>query len=166
MHGLPAEDLAGEGVLFAGPRPVLFAGTLLDNATGFDANRIDAALAAAAELGLAGDISRLADGWETSVSSGDRRLPEGVRQKVSLVRVLAARPRVLVLDHPSGALDRASDAALIEALQARAGQITMLIATPRPSVRRIAARRLFAAGGALREVPISDAPAPLKEPKA
>lgn len=166
IHGQPAAEVAGSAVLFAGPRPVLFSGTLLDNATGFDANRIDAALGAAAELGLASDVSRLADGWETVVASGDRRLPEGLRQKLSLVRVLAAAPRVLVLEHPSGALDRESDALLIAALEARAGQTTILMATPRPSVRRIARRRLFAAGGALREMVPGDTPAPLKEPTA
>jgi len=158
IHGRDAAELAGAAVLFAGARPFLFAGTLLDNATGFDPHRIDAALTTAAELGLAADISRLADGWETEVASGDRRLPEGVRQKLSLARVLAARPQVLVLEHPSGALDRESDAMMIEALKARAGSVTILLATPRPSVRRIAGRRLFAAGGTLTEQPLTEMP--------
>jgi len=158
IRGSDAAEAAGGAVLFAGPRPFLFAGTLLDNATGFDPHRIDAALATAAELGLAADISRLADGWETQVASGDRRLPEGVRQKLSLARVLAAEPPVLVLEHPSGALDRESDMMMIEALKARAGRMTILLATPRPSVRRIAGRRLFAAGGDLTEQPLTEVP--------
>ena len=76
IHGRDAAEMAGAAVLFAGARPFLFAGTLLDNATGFDPHRIDAALTTAAELGLAADISRLADGWETEVASGDRLLPD------------------------------------------------------------------------------------------
>ena len=47
---------------------------------------------------------------------------------------------------------------MIEALKARAGSVTILLATPRPSVRRIAGRRLFAAGGTLTEQPLTEMP--------
>lgn len=151
-HG--AARVAGRAVLHAGPRPLLFTGTLLDNATGFDPDRTDAALAVAAELGLAADISRLADGWDTAVAMGDRRLPEGLRQKVALTRVLAADPPVLVLEHPSGALDHEGDAALQAALAARTGRMTLLFASPRPSVRRLAGRRLVATDGGLVAAPL------------
>lgn len=158
VGGHPAARVGGRAALFAGPRPTLFSGTLLDNATGFDPDRIDAALAVAAELGLAADISRLAEGWETAVGPDDLRLPEGLRQKLSLTRVLAADPPVLVLEHPSGALDHAGDAALQAALAARAGRVTLLLSTPRPSVRRLARRRLVATGGSLAEIAPDAAP--------
>jgi ATP-binding cassette subfamily C protein LapB len=131
--------------------PVLFHGSLLDNVTMFEEGAaIDRALETAAALGLDVDVNRLPGGWDTQVAEGiGHELPMSVRQKVTIVRALARRPRVLLLDESNSALDGAADARLRDLLAGARGRMSVVMVTLRPSIQRVADRHLVLHAGRL-----------------
>jgi putative ABC transport system ATP-binding protein len=86
----------------------------------FPASQLEAAREIAARLGLAASL------FQSPVT----RLSTGERQRLGLVRALALRPRVLLLDEPTGPLDPVSSAR-VEALlrEALGGGLALLLVT-------------------------------------
>jgi len=102
-----------------------------------------AALAVARELGFVDE----AKGWPIA------RLSTGERLRLALVRALMVRPKVLLLDEPTAALDPASVRA-VESLigaQVKAGLAVLWVTHDMEQARRIGERRLVVSGGAVRE---------------
>ena len=145
-------------IALVGQNPVLFSGTLLENLTLFEeSDAVDRALTAARALGLDEDVHRLPGGWDTRVAEGIvDTLPASLRQKVAIVRTLARKPRILLLDESNTALDSGADARLRGALSAMAGETTIIMMTLRPSFQRLADRQLMLSAGKLRS--LEDAP--------
>ncbi len=84
------------------------------------------------------------------------RLSSGERQRFALLRLLANRPAVLLLDEPTANLDAHSAARVEELLgryrtDARAG--VLWVSHDPEQIRRVARRHLRMAGGQLREAP-------------
>lgn len=90
-----------------------------------------AALALAGRLGLAAaDLGRRFD-----------RLSEGNMQKVSLIRALSRRPRLLLLDEPFRGLDAAASSGLLELIKENGRDRAVLISSHSPDLLRAAAGR-------------------------
>jgi len=81
------------------------------------------------------------------------RLSTGERLRIALVRALIIRPKVLLLDEPTAALDAASVAAVesLIATRIRAGLAVLWVTHDAGQARRIACRQLVAEAGSVRE---------------
>jgi ATP-binding cassette, subfamily B, bacterial len=110
--------------------PVLFSGTVADNIRygrpGASRAEIEAAAAAANALEF---IERLPHGFDTFVGERGMTLSGGERQRVSLARAFLKDAPVLILDEPTSAVDTASEAVIVDAMERlMAGRTTFMIA--------------------------------------
>lgn len=81
------------------------------------------------------------------------RLSTGERLRLALIRALMVRPKVLLLDEPTAALDPSSVAAVesLIATRVRAGLAVLWVTHDAEQAKRIAHRRLMVEGGQVRE---------------
>lgn len=127
---------------------VLVTGTILENMTMFDASLNEAALHIASQLGLDGVVSGMKLGYETQLDEGNAQtLASGVRQIISIVRILAHNPSVILFDEANLSLDMAGDRLLLNYISQLKGLCTIVLITPRPSWFVMADRVLNIANG-------------------
>jgi len=112
--------------------PVLFSGTIASNLRWGDQAATDEALLAAASTAQATEvIDRKDAGLAEPVEQLGRNFSGGQRQRLAIARTLARRPRILILDDSSSALDFATDAALRRALRRDCADATCLVISQR-----------------------------------
>jgi ATP-binding cassette subfamily B protein len=110
----------------------LFARSVLENVTlGRDGVGRAEARAAAATAGIAEEIERFAQGWDTVVGERGFTLSGGQRQRVALARALVGRPPILVLDDVFASVDAAKEEEIIANLARAAAGRTVLLMTHR-----------------------------------
>jgi ATP-binding cassette subfamily B protein len=96
-------------------------------------------LTAAARLAQADDFIRdLPQGYETVVGERGATLSGGQRQRVALARALAPRPRLLLLDDATSAVDPATEARILRALAQRLSETTTVLVASRTSTIALA----------------------------
>jgi len=131
----------------------MFEGSLLDNASVFDAHRVDRALSTAKSLGLGDFVSRMPRGWDSPVGDmATDSLPPGYRQRIAIVRALSNQPNIVLIDDPTSNIDSEGDAVFHRFLEAIKGKITLVIVSQRPSYLRLADKTLYLSGSQLTEV--------------
>ena len=106
----------------------LFADSVRENVTlGEEVD--DEALHSAAAIAHAADfVDRLPEGWDTVVGERGVTLSGGQRQRLALTRALLRRPRVLVLDDATSAVDPVIEAAILADLRASLATSTLVVA--------------------------------------
>ena len=85
------------------------------------------------EARLSDLISELSEGVETVIGDRGIRLSGGQRQRIAIARALYFRPEVLVLDEATSSLDNDTEAAVMEAIEALHGKVTMIVVAHRLS---------------------------------
>jgi len=127
--------------------PFLFADTLRENVTlGAPVSEADLAEALVVAQ-VDGFIGELPSGVDTEVGERGVSLSGGQRQRIALARALVRRPRLLLLDDATSALDPTTEARILNALGTTLGGVTTLIVATRPSTIALADEVVYLAGG-------------------
>ncbi|MGW4841083.1 ABC transporter ATP-binding protein [Nocardia brasiliensis] len=123
-----ASELRGAiGVVF--DDPFLFSDTIAANIALGRPDATDTEIRAAAKSAAADDfITELPDGYDTVVGERGLTLSGGQRQRIALARALLARPRILVLDDATSAVDAITEAAIFDTLPDQDGRTTLILA--------------------------------------
>ena len=108
----------------------------------------DAELERAARLARADEfINALPDGYDTRIGERGVSLSGGQRQRLALTRALAQRPRLLILDDATSAVDPSVEAEILRALATADLPSTVLLVAYRPSSIALADEVLFVEDG-------------------
>lgn len=120
--------------------PFLYSSTIRDNIT-MGAAATDEQVTHAAELAQADEfISELPEGYDTVVGERGLTLSGGQRQRIALARALFARPRVLILDDATSAIDATTEARILTGLRTELTDVTVLAVAHRQSTLDLAER--------------------------
>ena len=112
---------------------ILFAGTVKENIVYGNPSADDEQIIGAAEAaGVHKFIIDLPDGYATENGEAGQRLSGGQRQRISIARALVGDPAVLLLDEPSGSLDRQAEEELRTTLIDLAKEHTVILVTHSP----------------------------------
>ncbi len=128
-------------VIFVPQDPVLFDVSLRENLLYGNAAATDDELDQVAHLAqLETLIHKLPRGWDEPLGPRGNRLSGGERQRVALARALLQRPKVLILDECTSALDAFTERRLLEALESFLQNVTTIVISHRPFPTRWADR--------------------------
>ena len=108
----------------------LFSGTIWENLRWGREDATDAEMEEACRMACADEfISRMPDGYDTHIEQGGANVSGGQKQRLCIARAILRRPRVLILDDSTSAVDTATDAKIRSALrQALPGATKLIIA--------------------------------------
>ena len=113
---------------------VLFSGTVLENLRWGDPNATEEECRQACRVACADEfISRLPDGYQARVERDGANFSGGQKQRLCIARALLKKPKVLILDDSTSAVDTATDAQIRQALREELGETTKLIIAQRIS---------------------------------
>jgi len=119
----------------------LLRGTVADNITLGDPAFTDAeVLQALALAGAKTFVEELPEGIATDIGTMGAKLSGGQRQRISLARALIHKPKLLLLDEVTSALDDASEAEICQNIKALSGSLTIVAITHKPAWTLIADR--------------------------
>ena len=108
----------------------LFSGTIRENLRWGREDATDVEMEEACRMACADEfISRMPDGYDTHIEQGGANVSGGQKQRLCIARAILRRPRVLILDDSTSAVDTATDAKIRSALrQALPGATKLIIA--------------------------------------
>ena len=113
---------------------VLFSGTILDNLRWGDKNATDEECIRACKLACADEfIDRMPDGYNTYIEQGGNNVSGGQKQRLCIARALIKKPKVLILDDSTSAVDTATDAKIRKAFAEEIPGTTKIIIAQRVS---------------------------------
>ena len=113
---------------------VLFSGTILDNLRWGDANATEEECVRMAKLACADEfIQRFPDKYNTWIEQGGSNVSGGQKQRLTIARALLRKPKVLILDDSTSAVDTATDAKIRKAFREEIPGTTKIIIAQRIS---------------------------------
>ncbi|MDR0905002.1 MAG: ABC transporter ATP-binding protein/permease [Oscillospiraceae bacterium] len=113
---------------------LLFTGSIADNLRWGDENAGDEMIVSAAKIACADDFVRaFPNGYETVLGQGGVNLSGGQKQRLSIARALVRRPKILILDDCTSALDATTESRVLGGLRGNAPGTTVLLISQRIS---------------------------------
>ena len=111
---------------------VLFSGTILDNLRWGNKDASEEECKAVCRLACADEfIERFPEGYKTYIEQGGSNVSGGQKQRLCIVRALLKKPKILILDDSTSAVDTATDAKIRKAFREEIPDTTKLIITQR-----------------------------------
>lgn len=113
---------------------VLFSGTILENLRWGDENATEEECIRACQLACADDfIRQFPDKYNTYIEQGGSNVSGGQKQRLCIARALLKKPKILILDDSTSAVDTATDARIRKAFAEEIPDTTKLIIAQRIS---------------------------------
>ena len=113
---------------------VLFSGTILDNLRWGDENATEEECKRVCRLACADEfIEKLPEGYNTYIEQGGTNVSGGQKQRLCIARALLKKPKILILDDSTSAVDTATDARIRKAFAEEIPETTKLIIAQRVS---------------------------------
>ena len=113
---------------------VLFSGTILDNLRWGDENATEEDCKRVCRLACADEfIEKMPEGYHTYIEQGGSNVSGGQKQRLCIARALLKKPKVLILDDSTSAVDTATDARIRKAFAEEIPETTKVIIAQRVS---------------------------------
>ena len=111
---------------------VLFSGTIRDNLRWGNPDATDEEIAHACRIACADEfINSFPDGYDTHIEQGGTNVSGGQKQRLCIARALLKKPKILILDDSTSAVDTRTDASIRQALAGELPQTTKIIIAQR-----------------------------------
>ena len=111
---------------------VLFSGSIKENLRWGDENATDEEITAACQAAAADEFVRsFPDGYDTDLGQGGVNVSGGQKQRLCIARALLKKPRIMILDDATSAVDTATDSRIREALRSQMADTTKIIIAQR-----------------------------------
>lgn len=132
---------------------VLFSGTIKENLRWGDKNASDEEIVQACRLACAEEfITQLPDGYDTYIEQGGANVSGGQKQRLCIARALLKRPKILILDDSTSAVDTRTDAKIRKAMREYIPETTKIIIAQRTASVEDADRIIVMEGGRIHAI--------------
>ena len=141
-------DTLRNGVAVVLQKNVLFSGTIKENLRWGNPTATDEELVHACRLACADDfVSAFPDGYDTYIEQGGTNVSGGQKQRLCIARALLKKPKILILDDSTSAVDTHTDAMIRRAMREEIPGTTKIIIAQRISSVQDADRIIVMDGG-------------------
>lgn len=132
---------------------VLFSGTIAENLRWGDANATDDEIKEACRLACADEfIERFPEKYNTYIEQGGANVSGGQKQRLCIARALLKRPKILILDDSTSAVDTHTDAKIRKAMREFIPETTKIIIAQRTASVEDADRIIVMDGGSINDI--------------
>ena len=136
---------------------VLFSGTIKENLRWGDENASDEELERVCRLAQADEfIQQMPDKYDTHIEQGGSNVSGGQKQRLCIARALLKKPKILILDDSTSAVDTKTDALIRKAFAEEIPDTTKIIIAQRVSSVQDAAQIVILDGGTVQAVGTHD----------
>lgn len=152
----PLETLRNQ-VAMVLQKNVLFSGTIRDNLRWGDENATDEEIIKACKSACAHDfIMDFPDGYDTDLGQGGVNVSGGQKQRICIARALLKKPKIIILDDSTSAVDTATDSSIRAAFRENLSETTTIIIAQRISSVQDADRIIVMDNGRITDVGTHD----------
>ncbi|MDO5048196.1 MAG: ABC transporter ATP-binding protein [Anaerococcus sp.] len=127
-------DILRDRVSIVLQKNTLFSGTIAENLRWADESASDEEIRLAAEIAQAHDfVSQRHDGYDSILGQGGSGVSGGQRQRLTIARSLLKKPKILILDNSTSAVDTKTETSIMEGIDKYSKDLTKIIISQRVS---------------------------------